>query len=167
MSGGTDMATWKTPGRRLRKLRELSPSDRRTLAEATLWLPIMGAGLRILGFNRMQALLARRLRLGASRRVAGRESAVEARAVARAVKTAIRHGPYRATCLPESLVLWSLLRRRGHPAELHIGTRTDRYRFEAHAWVQIRDVVINDAHDVQERFASFKRDILDVRKAEW
>ena len=85
-----------------------------------------------------------------------------ARAAARMVKMAIKHGIYRATCLPESLVLWSLLTRRGLPADLRIGTSIDSNQLKAHAWVEIQGIVINDADDVHARFASFTRNILPL-----
>ncbi len=49
---------------------------------------------------------------------------------------AASHGPYRATCLRQSLALWLLLRRRGIPAELRIGVRKEGGDLQAHAWVE-------------------------------
>jgi hypothetical protein len=157
------MITWKAAGHRLKKLRQLSPSDRRVLIEALVWLPATGAALRVLGYHRVHAFLTR-LPLSAASDNSVSDSAVrKARAAARMVKAAIGHGLYRATCLPESLVLWSLLSRRGLPVELHIGTRMDCKQLKAHAWVEIQGTVINDADDVHKRYASFEQNILAVR----
>ena len=159
------MALWRAASRRLKSLRQLSSSDRRVLAGATFWLPVTVCALRFLGYQRVHAVLTRLPQHVLSGGVT--EGAVkDARAAAKMVKLAIRHGPYRATCLPESLVLWALLRRRGVPVELRIGTRVDSNEFKAHAWVEIQGAVINDASDVQRRFASFEQNILAVRTKE-
>jgi hypothetical protein len=72
---------------------------------------------------------------------------------------------YRATCLPRSLALWWLLRRRGIAADLRIGVRKEGGRFEAHAWTEWRGTVLNDGDDVGERFAVFQRAIKPVAGA--
>ncbi len=46
-------------------------------------------------------------------------------------------GPWQRTCLKRALVLYYLLRRAGHAAELHIGVRRgQRQPLEAHAWLE-------------------------------
>src|SRR5947207_11804787 len=49
------------------------------------------------------------------------------------------------TCLPKSLALAWFLRRWGSDANVCIGTRKDNGRFEAHAWVEVAGVAINEA----------------------
>jgi len=44
-----------------------------------------------------------------------------------------------------------------------IGVRKATGRFEAHAWVELRGVVLNDSADVRERFAAFDRAIRPAR----
>jgi hypothetical protein len=79
--------------------------------------------------------------------------------MARLVDAAARRGPYSATCLPRSLTLWWLLRRRGIDSYLRIGVRKAAGRIEAHAWVELRGLVLNDQGDVSQRFAPFDRPI--------
>ena len=67
--------------------------------------------------------------------------------IARLVAIAAYHGPYRATCLRQSLALWWLLRRRGIPAELRIGVRKDDGELQAHAWVEHDGQALNDAQN--------------------
>lgn len=84
------------------------------------------------------------------------------------VEVAARRGPWPANCLQRSLVLWFLLRRRGLPAELRIGVRRTPDTGTGgpllfHAWVEQDGVVLNDAPDMRERFATFDRAILPPR----
>ncbi len=62
------------------------------------------------------------------------------------------------TCLPRSLTLWWLLRRRGIESELHIGVRKEGARVAAHAWVVYHGIVIGDAE--HKEFASFGSAVL-------
>jgi len=136
----------------------LSSAERWSLAQALALLPLTALALRVVGFRRWQAALARLAPTGAA--PAGKDEGAEARAVARVVEAAARRGPCRATCLPRSLTLWWLLRRRGIGAELRIGVRKEAGRFEAHAWVELRGAVLNDGHDVYLRFTAFDRALL-------
>lgn len=124
-------------GRRLERLRALAPWERRMLAGLVLLLPAVGASLRLLGLKRTRELLARLAPTATSPDPADDLSASgEAERIARLVTIAAHHGPYRATCLRQSLALWWLLRRRGMPAELSIGVRKAGGDLEAHAWVE-------------------------------
>jgi hypothetical protein len=131
----------------------LSRAERQLLAQALVLLPLTVAALRLMGFRRCQALLARL----APRRTDQAATIDDARGMARMVDVAARHGLVRATCLPRSLVLWWLLRRQGIDSELRIGVRKEAGRFEAHAWVELHGVVLNDGGEVHERFAAFAR----------
>jgi hypothetical protein len=151
------MAFLKLASHRLRKLRQLSVSSWLMLAVAAICLPITGAALRLLGFQRSCRFLARFDRAAMSIEGASDDAIDEAKAMAEIVKIAARHGLYRAKCLTESLVLWALLRRRGLPVELRIGARKAENQFEAHAWVELNGIVLNDTHDVEDRYTSFKK----------
>jgi hypothetical protein len=63
------------------------------------------------------------------------------------VRVAATHGPFRATCLPRSVVLWALLRRHGVDAELKLGVRRGDRGFEAHAWVELEGVALDQHAD--------------------
>jgi hypothetical protein len=60
------------------------------------------------------------------------------------------YAPVSGKCLLRSFMLLRLLRRRGHDALWVFGVRTRP--FGAHCWLQIGDVVLDDAH---ERLAPF------------
>ncbi|MEZ4516170.1 MAG: lasso peptide biosynthesis B2 protein [Chloroflexota bacterium] len=64
-----------------------------------------------------------------------------------------RHPAYKATCLPQSLVLWHFLRQAGYPADLRIGVNKQDGGLIGHAWVELDGQVINDIPDVRDRYA--------------
>ena len=145
------------------KLWRLSPAERLALAQAQALLPLTALALQVGGFRRCQALLARLAPAPAAPAGGGEAAALgRARAVARMVEAAARRGPFHATCLPRSLALWLLLRRRGIDGDLRIGVRKEAGRLQAHAWVEWRGVVLNDGGDVRTRFAAFDRAVLPV-----
>lgn len=121
----------------------------------------MGLALRVLGFRRCRSIVAR---LFATESETGATAVSEARAAARVVKIAARHGLYRAKCLQESLTLWCLLRRRGLRVELRIGTRKHEDQFEAHAWVECQGSSLDDVEGVNTRFLRFNEAILSAAK---
>jgi hypothetical protein len=145
----------------------LSPAERWLLAQALALLPLTALALRAVGFRRGLAVLAR---LAPVRAAAGGDEAAlvaEGRAAARLVDAAARHGAYRAGCLPRSLTLWWLLRRRGIDGRLRIGVRKEAGRFQAHAWVEYGGAVLNDRADVSERYAAFGRAIAPALVRVW
>jgi hypothetical protein len=143
-----------------RRAWRLSWAERWLLAQALALLPLTALALWVVGLRRWQATVARLAPVGPVPR--GDEAALlrEGRATARLVEAAARHGPCRATCLPRSLTLWWLLRRRGIDGDLRIGVRKGAGRLEAHAWVELGGLVLNDGGDVRERYAPFDRAIL-------
>lgn len=73
-----------------------------------------------------------------------REDVEAAREVAAAVDAGLGLLPVHATCLRRSVTLLRELRRRGLAATLQVGVRSGAGGVQAHAWVQVGDVVIND-----------------------
>lgn len=124
-----------------------------------LLLPLTGAALRLFGYQGTRDRLARLSRPSGSAiptepcaapgETAGR--------IARLVGIAANHGPYRATCLRQSLALWWLLRRRGVAAELRIGVRKEEGELLAHAWVECGGQALNDGQGVSKSYAAFDR----------
>lgn len=123
--------------RRLEQWLGLASWERWLLLRLLVLLPAIGAALRLLGFNRTRALLGRAVPTPKpSLAGAPPQPSDRPRRIARLVAMAACRGPYRATCLRQSLALWWLLRRRGIPAELRIGVRKDGDALLAHAWVE-------------------------------
>jgi hypothetical protein len=142
------------------ELRCLSWSQRWALAQSLVLLPLMALGLRFFGFKRWQALLSQ---FAADIQSVSGEQALlirKARSITRMVGAASRHGPYRASCLPQSLTLWWLLRRQGIVSQVRIGVRKVMGELEAHAWVEFQGQVLNDGADVHQRFAVFSQSVI-------
>lgn len=74
---------------------------------------------------------------------------------ARAVALASRIGCFRGTCLHRALVVWVLLWRQGIESRLRFGVlkRQDGTPFEAHAWVELGGVPLNEQPEVLERYS--------------
>jgi hypothetical protein len=146
-----------------RQVWRLSSAERGLLVQALFLLPLTALALWAVGFRRWQALLTRLTPVGyvpASRD--GAALICEGRQMARLVDVAARHGLYAASCLPRSLALWWLLRRRGIDSYVCIGVRKKANQIEAHAWVELQGCALNDDSDVRQRFAAFDRRFLSM-----
>jgi Transglutaminase-like superfamily len=138
----------------------LSASSRSVAFEAAALLVATWAGIRMIGFRRWKSVLA-----SVIPRKGDREKALEptprysAPDVAHLAQSAARHLFFQPNCLEQSLALWWLLQRRGIAAELRIGARKEDGRFEAHAWVEIGGVAVNETGAAHLHFVPFRRPI--------
>jgi hypothetical protein len=138
--------------RRVARLRGLSPAQWRVVVASVLLLPVIQLSLRLRGFGWTARLLADRS-TGPQRPYTVQETREAADAVALVAGRRV----VGARCLGRSLLLWTLLRRRGIDAEVVIGAQTPQKRaLSAHAWVEVAGKPVNDAADVRERFGSFE-----------
>jgi hypothetical protein len=145
----------------LRKLQQLSWSERWLLLQAFLALPLVALGVRGFGLRPIHTFLANPHPLAQTLDEDTRRLLLlRACAIARLIKIAARHGLWRPKCLTQSLVLWWFLRRQQIGGDLHIGVQPNGGRLEAHAWVTFQGVVLNDADDVHQRFAPFAQPII-------
>lgn len=139
----------------LSRFRELAWPERWLLGQTQVVVLLVALGLRLRGYGRLKALLERTSPLGdAGRRDAGSGSGLGERVqrVAEVVDISLRRGPFGGTCLERSLTLWWLLRRRGVESRLRFGVRREE-EFEAHAWVEIDGVILNDQSEPDSHFA--------------
>lgn len=72
--------------------------------------------------------------------------------VAAAVDAALGLVPVAPSCLRRSVTLLRELHRLGLAATMHIGVRKPGDDVEAHAWVQVGEVVVNDAPEVTDGY---------------
>lgn len=137
------------------KLRQLTSQECLLLAQALVVIPLLGLGLRILGWQRLKTFLERS---GGSRRPhrLPEQELDYARRAARLTNIAAGRKPLQATCLQRSAALWWLLRRQGIESGIVLGVRKGDRRLHAHAWVEYQGIVLNDRPDVRERFAAFE-----------
>lgn len=64
-----------------------------------------------------------------------------------------------ATCMDQSVALWSMLKRRGYAVNVRLGVRRNDTRLEAHAWVESAGRVIFDC-DPNSRYQPLATDFL-------
>ena len=152
------MKTW-------RSYRRLERGNRRLARETAAALVATRIGLRVGGLRRWKELLVRLAPLrtaGASAGLPGLPEMEVAQSVAAIQEAVSRHLPWQASCLEKSLVLWWQLGRSGVTAEMRIGARKEAGRFEAHAWVEVGNVVLNDSGETHMHFAPFDGAILTL-----
>lgn len=139
----------------------MSGTARVAALEAAGGLAATSVGLRVAGFRRWKGVLAWFApRMDAPANLADPALIETARQIARIQDAVSRHLTFHANCLEQSLVLRWLLARRGIPADLRIGARKVAGRFEAHAWVELGGLVLNDPGEEHRHFAPFEGSIV-------
>ena len=134
----------------LRRLKQVSPLERRLLAEAMALLPVVHALQSALPFTRWRALLEE-IPLGRLREEHG---SVEQ--IAWAVEAARRWLPGEYKCLPGAYAAHLMLRRHGHASNVHVGVGRDAAgKVEAHAWVDCQGRTVIGLVENMERFVPF------------
>lgn len=157
-----------------RKLQQLSASERRLITQALVLLPLTFCGVYALGVSRWHRFLAQLASLGTTPNrtsnhtvgvgserswvIVDAQPGEQARAIARIVKIAAEHGVYPARCLQQTLVLWCLLRRNHIESEIRFGARKEGSELQAHAWVEVGGVALNEASDVCLHFSPLESD---------
>lgn len=131
----------------------LHASHRRAAAPAPPWfitsfvaVAVTDVALKLLGFNRTLRIAGRL----AGRRPARPDAESIAKKVCRRVAMASVFYPGRGRCLEQAIALYVLLRRRGVPAELRLGVQP--YPFNAHAWVELNGVALNEEAEIVRQF---------------
>jgi Transglutaminase-like superfamily len=138
----------------------LSKSDRALVVRAMLLLPIVATSLKTLGVRRTQLWLVRKS--PGSVVPLTEHTRANVRRAAQMVAVACRRQPLRSSCLPRTIVLWSLLRSRGINADVRIGVRCgNEEEFQAHAWLEWNGEVVNDAADVATQYLPFTSPAFD------
>lgn len=136
-------------------LLRLTWRERGLLAAALVLLPVTAVLLRAGWFRHLSDSAA----APASRRDVRGGPAEEAvaQSTARMVAAAAHYGPYRATCLPQSLVLQWMLRRQGIGTELRFGVRRVGGALDAHCWVEHQGRPLIDSPLVYTKFDPLAR----------
>jgi hypothetical protein len=134
----------------LRRFKQVSPRERRLIAEAIALLPLVHALQTCLPFKRWRALLEeiplRRLR----------EDPATVDQIAWAVEAARKWLPGEYKCLPGAYAAHLMLRRHGHASQVHVGVGHDAAgRVEAHAWVDCQGRTVIGLVENMERFVPF------------
>jgi len=134
----------------LASFRALSRQHKGIVVKASILLPCFWIGLRLFGLRGMQARQQR-----SSIPVGTVFSLDEAMELGNLVNIAGRHALCPVTCLTRSLLLDRMLHRRGVASQLRIGVRLSQGILDAHAWVEVAGIPVNDRSDVSEQYAVF------------
>jgi hypothetical protein len=154
------MGFYRSLRRKAETWRSLSKSDRALVIRAMFLLPIVATSLKTVGLRRTQSWLTRNS-LGPIDPPA-EQTRANVRRAAQMVAAACRLYPLRSSCLPRTIVLWNLLRRRGTATDLRIGVRCDSQgEFQAHAWLEWNGEVLNDVADVGRQYLPFNESAFD------
>lgn len=158
--------------KRLRKFLHLPAAERCLLLRAVVLLGGIRLGLQLVPLSFLLKLLSHRsgknvlvgpMSMAGGPTVYHVEAFLErAHMTAHMVRMGARHIPCRATCLQQSLVLWWLLDRQGIKSDLRVGVRKEANRFEAHAWIELLGLPLNDSDDVRQRFVPFDSAVVPV-----
>ena len=123
-----------------RRLRSWTAADFVALVETCALAVVVEIALRVLPLSTILTVLER---AGRHRNQVNVDAVAQAR-VARFAAAPYRAFAWRGTCLRQSLVLGTLLRRRGLPARVCFGVDRRGAALTAHAWVAVDGVRIGD-----------------------
>ncbi|MGH9841776.1 MAG: lasso peptide biosynthesis B2 protein [Blastocatellia bacterium] len=138
---------------RLRKFGALSWAEKLVFLRACVTLPLIAIVLWRAGLARCQRWIT-----GVSAKGAETPALDRALKTARLINAAAHHGIYRANCLERSLALAFELRRNGIESQLRIGVSSGN-GFQAHAWIEMDGVVLNDSPFVAGEYKPFAETI--------
>jgi hypothetical protein len=114
----------------------LRPSEWGLLIQAAACFPAVGLALRLLPLRRLLVLAQWGARPDATLKVTPER-------VSRLVEIASRFYPFAVTCLNRSLVLYTLLSRRGLRVHLLLGAAKENGEFKAHAWIEHEGALVS------------------------
>ncbi|MEH6552206.1 MAG: lasso peptide biosynthesis B2 protein [Pseudomonadales bacterium] len=140
---------------KLSKLAGLGAADWYCLLWAALALPVVDIILRSRG-----VASARRWAMVPLGKAGEAQATEKAMRWGWLINGAASSGLYRVSCLRRSLVLLRYMRRHGLVGELKVGVPRGGELapdlFEAHAWVELDGVVVNDVAEVSARYVCFE-----------
>jgi hypothetical protein len=147
---------------RLRRYRALDAESRALFWRAIRLLPRVVLSLRVRGYARTEASLHSHAIAQPDQVIAEHKVAPIIAKTARMVRSASHFGPFRATCLAQSLTLWLLLQQQNISSAIKIGVRKNAGRLEAHAWVERDGIALNETDAVHEHYAPFEREFANI-----
>jgi hypothetical protein len=117
-------------------------------------LPVVATSLKTVGLRKTQSWLARNTL--APTILPTEKTRAYVRRAAQMVAVACRRHLLHSSCLSRTIVLWSLLRRRGIDTNVRIGVRGDtEAKFQSHAWLEWNGEVLNDIAEVGTQYLPF------------
>jgi hypothetical protein len=128
----------------LKRFPRLTLPEAAALAEALALCTAASIILRAVRFSRVAPRLGRHMVESPPHRQG--VSAGDIRRLRWAVATAARILPWKPVCLPQAVTAQWMLRRRGIPSTLYLGT-DPASGYHAHAWVRVGEVIMTGGDD--------------------
>ena len=107
--------------------------EKEFLCEAGILLSLSHACVKAIAFKRIDRFLRTRWRDGTQGAI---DQGHEIRLVQRSISRAANVLPWKSRCLSRSIAEFIMLRRRGIPAVMFVGVRSEDSSLLAHAWVR-------------------------------
>jgi len=114
---------WLMMKNRIEQLRALSIFQWWLMLVAMLLLPVVALSLRIFEYNKTKNIFSHFISDISGQKEPDPTQLEKACVIARMVTVASRHGPYRANCLKQSMVLWWMLARHEISSEIKFGVQ--------------------------------------------
>lgn len=73
------------------------------------------------------------------------------------VRLASRLLPFPCECVPRSIVLRDLLRKKGVDSNIKIGVKTANLNLQSHAWVEVFGEAIGENNDLKDSFKPIEK----------
>lgn len=127
---------------KLKQWRSLAGWERRVLLQMALLLPLAWVGLRLAGFQRLHRIALCKLPASHSFCKNDEHFTAYADRSAQLTATAALHCLPSGSCLPQSLALCWLLRKKGLDAHIRIGVKPQTGPLMAHAWVEYQAMAL-------------------------
>lgn len=137
--------------RHIKRFFEFSNSDRWTLVSFGLRVPIYKLGLSLLGYHRFQKHFIK-LPLTAQ----PEQFLTYAKHQGLLINMAVSGVAGGENCLLRSVMLTRRLGKLGYRPEIKFGIDRNNSRFQAHSWVEVDGIVLNDRDSVAENHVIFE-----------
>lgn len=142
-----------------RKFWRLPAQEKVLLLKALILLPPVRLGLWALGLGLVQNFMSRDgCPAGQTDAAATRR---KARRAAHLVAVAARFAG--GTCLAKAIVLARILASEGIASQIRIGVRKGERGIEAHSWVEVDGMAMDEARDAAEQYAPFDTNFAPAR----
>jgi len=137
----------------LKKFLILPFFDKFVLFYSILMFSILTILFPIISYKKIFILLKK---ISNSKDLINDNSSVEtAKNISQLVKSASIRFPLKVTCLKESLTIWFLLRLLKINSDIQMGVSKTEEEFNAHAWVECQNEIINDTYSHIKNFKKF------------
>lgn len=115
--------------------------------------------LRLLGFSKLLRLLKKNFKFTDNYSLQSMEEVKLLKKEVNPIFKKIRKSKYIwSNCLSSSILLWLVLKKQGLETVLVIGSKKEREKFKAHAWVEYNNIPLNENKKIRTKYTIFSYD---------